>query len=283
MLARVDRVQVVVADRAAAVAHFSRLLGAELARQDMVRALGAKRTVVHLGASTVELLEPDGSGPTDDFMRTTGGGLFAAGVATEDPSALRARLRTHGVECLEAGPQLFVPNASPGLHLIVSQLAVHAPVGLARHLYEVTNLVPDFAGAAARLTAACGLNDRNFVPIRSAEFGYDGTLTLFDPDRLDRIEIITPTDVAKTMGRFFTKRGACLYMCYIEADDLRPIRTRLLEHAPHDWTGARETQQLDNLFIHPRALGGVMIGVSRTTYGWTWSGHPERVVAEASQ
>lgn len=55
------------------------------------------------------------------------------------------------------------------------------------------------------------------------------------------------------------------------------IRERLLEHAPRDWTGPRGGPRPDNLFIHPRALGGVMLGVSRTTHAWTWSGHPDRV------
>jgi hypothetical protein len=51
-----------------------------------------------------------------------------------------------------------------------------------------------------------------------------------------------------------------------------------LEHAPDNWTGPRDGTA-DNLFIHPKALGGMMLGVSRATHAWTWSGHPERVVA----
>ena len=30
-----------------------------------------------------------------------------------------------------------------------------------------------------------------------------------------------------------------------------------------------------NLFIHPQALFGMLMGVSKTMYGWAWSGHPE--------
>ena len=80
------------------------------------------------------------------------------------------------------------------------------------------------------------------------------------------------------MGRFMAKRGEGLYMCFAEAPDLNPIRARLQEHAPRDWTGSTTAPDPDALFLHPQALAGMMMGVSRTTVGWTWSGHPERVV-----
>jgi hypothetical protein len=166
----------------------------------------------------------------------------------------------------------------PGLRTVVSGEQELPAGGLLERLYEATLLVDDSRAAVAQTAAAFGLAPAHFVPIRSAEFGYDGALTLFHPDRLDRVEIVTPNDPSKTMGRFFAKRGASLYMCYAEAADLTPIRARLLEHAPHDWTGPRDSTTLDNLFIHPKALGGIMLGVSRTTVAWTWSGHPERVV-----
>ena len=153
----------------------------------------------------------------------------------------------------------------------------------ATQLYEVTHLTPDAAGAAARIAALFGLDAGHFVPIRSENYGYDGSLTLFDPDRLDRIETIHPYDAEKTMGRFFAKGGPCLYMCYCEADDVGAVRERLLEHAPRAWTGTREGQNPDGLFIHPRALGGAMLGVSRTTHAWTWSGSPARVRPAAAR
>jgi hypothetical protein len=48
------------------------------------------------------------------------------------------------------------------------------------------------------------------------------------------------------------------------------VRERLLEHAPGDWTGP-SSGPVDNLFIHPAALGGMMMGISRTGHAWTWS------------
>jgi hypothetical protein len=115
------------------------------------------------------------------------------------------------------------------------------------------------------------------VPIRSERFGYDGELTLFRPDALHRIETIHPYDGNKTMGRFFGRFGPALYMCYGETARLPELRARLEATAPDGWTGSRTDD--DVLFVHPKTLGGVMLGVSRTSYAWSWSGHPERVVA----
>ena len=196
---------------------------------------------------------------------------------------LRAHLAARGVAALEEGGQLLLsPEALglPGLRAVVSAATDRPAVGALRSLYEATLLVDDFAAAVARVAAIFGLDASHFVPIRSAEYGYEGALTLFHPDRLDRMEIITPNQPAKTMGRLFAKRGACWYMCFAEADDLLPIRARLLELAPTQWTGPRDTPTVDSLFIHPPALGGVMIGVSRTTFAWMWSGHPDRVRPE---
>jgi hypothetical protein len=280
MLRRVDRVQAVVADRRATAAAYRRLLDAVVVREDRVQLLGACRTVLRLGSSEVELLEPDGSGVAAEFLSRTKGGLFAAGFAAADIAQLRAHLQMRGIAVAEEGGQLFLSPQQLGVHglqTVISTNREPAAAGLVRRLYEVTLLVQDFSSVVRKSAATFALDPDHFVPIRSEEYGYEGVLTLFHPDRLDRIEAITPYDPAKTMGRFFAKRGPAFYMCYCEADDLRPIRERLLEHAPNGWTGPDDSAPPDNIFIHPAVLGGMMLGVSRTTFAWTWSGHPERV------
>jgi hypothetical protein len=284
MLTRVDRVQIVVADKRATAAAFARLLAAEVVREDTLQTLGARRAILRLGTSEVELLEPDGAGVACDFLTQTKGGLFAAGFATADVARLRMHLQARGLSLAEESGQLFLPAESlhlPGLRAVISAETERGAAGLVRNLYETTLLVDGFSAVVTRIAATFGLDASHFVPIRSAEYGYEGVLTLFHPDRLHRIEVITPYDPEKTMGRFFAKRGASLYMCYAEADDLALIRDRLLAHAPDDWTGPRDAEAPGNLFIHPKALGGIMLGVSRTTVAWTWSGHPERVVPAA--
>jgi hypothetical protein len=282
MLSHVDRVQLVVPDRRAAAVPFARLLDAAVTSEDAVGPLAARRTTLAAGHAAIELLEPDGAGPVADHLAACGPGLFAAGFATAELEALRHRFVERRVDFADADGQVFLAPAATGdagLRCVLSPLRdVPAAPGLVSHLYEVTNLVRDWQAAAARYADLFGLDAARWCPIESAEYGYRGTLTLFEPrDRLDRIEVITPYDPAKTMGRFMSKRGPSLYMCFAEAPDLAAIRDRLEAHAPADWTGSTHAAVPDTLFIHPKALGGMMLGVSRTTVGWTWSGHPERV------
>jgi hypothetical protein len=282
MLERVDRVQLAVADRRAAAAWFARLLSAEVASEDAVAPLAARRTTLRAGRAEVELLEPDGAGAVADHLGERGPGLFAAGFAAAELGAVRERLVAQRVSFAEAGDQLLlapVATGGHGLRCVLTPLVDRpAAPGLITHLYEVTNLVADHVSAAARYAERFGLATERFCPIESAEFGYRGVLTMFAPDeRLDRIECITPYDLEKTMGRFMRKRGETLYMCFAEAADLAPICARLAEHAPGAWTPVGAGGTPDTLFIHPAALAGMMMGISRTTVGWTWSGHPERV------
>ncbi len=277
---RIDRIQLVVPSLPPATAAWQRLLGAESVREDGVEALGARRAVLALGESEVELLTPAADGAVADFLARTGGGLFAAGIAVTDVQARAARLAAQGVAAEKAGEQLLLsPEALgiPGLRLVVSPLQERPRVGLARFLYEVTHLCVDAADSVRRFARLFDLSAEHFVPIRSQEYGYEGTLTLFHPDRLDRLEIIHPFDASRTMGRFFAKHGPCLYMAYAESDHTDAVRAACLAHAPGDFTGPRDTAAPDNLFLHPRALGGMMLGVSRTSFAWSWSGRPERV------
>jgi len=280
MLTCVDRVQVAVTDRTRAAERFRRLLGAEIVDEDAVAPLAARRTTLGLGTSAVELLEPDGAGPVDTHVRRFGPGLFAAGFASDRLAELRGRLVARGISFAETTAQLFLaPEATGdhGLRCVISPAADRAAIGPAAHLYEVTNLVADYAAASARYADVFGLAAERYCPITSAEFGYRGVLTMFDPaTRLDRIECITPHDGAKTMARFMAKRGECLYMCFLEAADLPTIVARLETHAPRDWSPAPGGAATDTLFVHPKALSGLLLGVSRTTVAWVWSGAPER-------
>jgi hypothetical protein len=281
VLARVDRIQIAVPDRRDAVAAFARLLGAEVVREDRVACLAAVRTVLRLGTSEVEVLEPDGVGRIADWLGRCGPGLYGAGFAAADPQALAAHGRALGHPWVAERDQFFLAAGAsglPGLHAVASRVEEREPIGLVRALYEVTLLAADHAEIARRAAGFFALDARRFHPIRSDPYGYAGTLALFREDALDRIEVVTPFDDTKTMGRFFRRQGPRLYMAYVESDDPAAIRERLLEHAPRDWTGPRDAKQPDNLYLHPKALGGVLLGVSRTTFGWIWSGHPERVV-----
>lgn len=282
MLDRIDRVQLAVPDRKAAAAGWTAILGAEPDGEDRVSALAARRTRLRLGDGAVELLEPDGEGAVAQALRACGAHLFAAGASSPDLDALLARLRSRGARFdVEAGQAFVAPVAGlPGLRLVLSRSERRPSVGAVDALYEVTHLVADAAGATSRCAEVFGLDARSFVPIESPHYGYRGTLTLFHPDRLDRFEIVHPHVATQTMGRFFAKRGPSLYMAFAESGELSAIEDRARDGGA-GFTGVpaadeRDGQGLQTLFLHPPALGGMMLGISRRRWAWTWSGRPER-------
>ena len=148
-------------------------------------------------------------------------------------------------------------------------------VGHIRCVYEVTNPVTDWEAANDYYIDLFGLDASKFCQIGSKLYGYKGTLTLFDPpNRLDRIEVVQTFEGGGAMDRFYRKRGESLYMCYIETDDVPGLEARLqannLLYSPGE-----NRPDGTNIFIHPQALFGMLMGVSKTMYGWAWSGHPE--------
>jgi hypothetical protein len=279
VLTRIDRMQVVVLDRAAAAARWRQLFDVEVMREDRVAFLAATRTVLRVGESELELLEPDGVGAVAQHFSRVRSPVFAVGFAVPDVAAASASLDARAIHHALDGGQLHLTGdwlGVPGLRVVLSREEERAPAGLLARLYEATHLMRGHARAAARLAEVFELDPRNFVPIRSPEFGYEGTLALLSPDRLDRVESVTPRDTSKPMGRFFLRQGPCLYMLYAEARDGEAARARVLEHAADAYTGPRSGAP-DNFWVHPRALAGLLLGVSRESFAWTWSGRPDRV------
>ncbi len=286
MLNRIDRIQLVTKDRDATAACWGRLFDTEIVREDRVPWLAAQRTVLRAGESEIELLEADGIGAVPQHYSRVRSPVFAVGFSVSDLEAVRAQLDGRGIHHIVEGGQLHLTGewlGVPALRVVLTPDEPRAPAGLLARLYEVTHLMRGFARAADRLAKLFDLDPGGFVPIRSEEFGYDGMLAMLKPDRLDRIETVTPFDLYRPMGRFFYRQGPCLYMFYGEARDTAAVRARLLEHAPDAYTGRRDGDAPDNLWVHPRALDGALLGVSRETFAWTWSGHPERVQRAATR
>jgi catechol 2,3-dioxygenase-like lactoylglutathione lyase family enzyme len=281
MIDRIDRVALVVADRKVAADTYRRLLGAEVAREDRSAYLAARRTVMALGESEIELCEPDGAGLAAAALAERGEGLLAGGVAAVEPEAVLQRLEGLGLAPIVEDGQIHV-EGSPGFgaRFVVSPRVVRPRVGPVSFLYEVTiTLIGDWRAAAAWYAAIFGLDPRRFSPIESSRFGYRGTLTLFDPPaRLDRIELSQVVDARSAMGRWVARRGDSLYMAYVETHDLAGVIERL-DGAGARWTprGQSREGERDGLWVHPSALHGLLLGVSRTTLAWEWSGRPERV------
>jgi hypothetical protein len=281
MLERVDRVQLAVAEPGPAARQFQDILGAEVVRQDASDYLTARRTILALGGSEVELCAPRSAGIVRAHLERWGPGPLTAGFSVASGPALRAHFISEDVEFTKEGDQTYLePGETIGMRVVISPAGTRKTTGLVQHLYEGTNtIVSDWTAAAERYTRLFGLDPARFSPIHSDRFGYTGTLTLFDPPaRLDRIEISQVTDPKSPMGRWAAKRGDSLYMCYAETDDVGAITRRLARHhARFTPRGGDPLAERDGLWIHPSALSGLLLGISRTTVGWEWSGRPELV------
>lgn len=274
MLSYVDRIQVVVPDRKQAAARWKAVFGAEQTGEDGSRHLNAHRTTVQAGRSLFEFLEPAGPGPVRDFRDQWGQGLFGAGFSTPDLPALARRIEGK-CETVDEGGSLYLAETRFGMPTLLTQDEPRDYVGHIRCVYEVTNPVEDWEQATGYYTDLFGLDTAKYCPIGSRLYGYEGTLTLFDPpNRLDRVEVVQTYEGSGAMDRFYRRRGNSLYMCYIETDDVGALEARLrannLRYAPGE-----NRPDGTNIFIHPQALFGMLMGVSKTNYGWAWSGHPE--------
>lgn len=281
MLERVDGVVVAVQDAARAAATYDRVLGAPQGGRFSSQALSARGVWVAAGESRFVLAEPAGPGAVREHLDGRGEGIIAAVVATGDPVALERRLRERGTPFAAADEMLVVePAHAYGLRTLVTAARRRERTGLLSFLYEITHLVDDWREAAVWWAGTFGLDASRFCEIASERFAYEGTLTLFDPpSRLDRIEVVTPSS-GGAMGRFFAKRGQGPYMCYAECADTASLVTRLRE------AGARfdapDGEAPPNLWVHPSALHGVLLGVSATNVGWRWSGRPDLAPAGAA-
>ncbi len=281
MLKRVDRIQIAVTDRSSAERVVAEVFGAELVRRDGASPIRAKRSTMQAGTSLIEILEPDSAGPVQDFVSKWESGLFGVGFSVDDSDAVAHHLDKLSVRFEQLNGQLYLdPAATFGMRTVIGTRHERAPVGAIKWAYEVTNVVGDWKAASDRYARIFGLDASRFSPITSKEFGYTGTLTLFDPpERLDRIEISQITDYDLAMGRFHKRRGDSLYMFYVETDDVGAIESRLTARGARFTANRRDEAGLNGLFIHPSAFLGVLIGVSRTEHAWTWSGDPERARA----
>lgn len=288
VLTAIDRVQMAVPDAAEVARRWQQILGAEPAGQDRVAVLTARRLSLRLGRGWVELLEPDGAGPVADAVGRRGSHMFAAGASSPDLPALLRHLAAQGCMAVEAGGQALLDPAATGiagLRLVLSPAEELPPVGDVDFLYEATLLAPDHRGDTARFARLFGLDETAFVPITSDRFAYTGTLTLFHPDRLHRFEVIAPTDAATTMGRFLARMGPVLYMAFAETGRILEIERRIAAATaggPPGMTvdrpeGRGGDAPADQIWVHPPTLGGMMLGLSRPSMAWQWSGHPERV------
>lgn len=282
MFNKVDRILVAVHDLNAAEKNYRDVLGATLIEDFESEHLNANVRRMAIGISEVELCQPLGVGLVEAYLKGGREGLMCGGVTTADLDVFAEVLDEHHTSYTKADGRLYLEAGDlHGLPLVVSA-APKTPVkrgpGPVDYLYELTMVLSSrWQDVAATYAKRLAINPENMVGITFKRFGYEGTLMLFDPQGLDRIELSEAHDPEFPMGRFSAKNGDALYMCYIETDDLADVIERL-EKNNHRYTRRTDTPvEQDGLWIHPSALNGVLMGVSRTSLAWHWSGRPDRV------
>lgn len=286
MLDYVDRILVAVRSLDAAESNYSNILAARRIEDFESQWLNARSRRMQLGATQVELCEPRGDGIAQKHLDQWGEGLMYGGVSTPDLDAFTRHLEAHQVRFTESDGRIYLePSNLYNMPLVVSKTARNARgEGPVEFLYELTMVLnSSWQDVAARYADGLGLQPERNVGITFERFGYVGTLMMFDPDRLDRIELSEAHDPAFPMGRFSAKRGDALYMCYVQTDDLADVISRLEKHGQRYTRRTQTPVERDGLWIHPSALNGVLIGVSRHSLAWQWSGRHDRVQALEEQ
>ena len=286
MLTEIDRVLLATPDAASAARAWQARLGAEEVGRDRNSLLSARRITLRAGTSDIELLEPDGAGIVADELKRRGRAhLFAAGASSPNAARVAEVARAAGAgHHAEGGRHMItIEIEDQPIRFVISDESRRERAGDLDFLYEATVLAADQARAVDRISKVFALDPSHFTTITSEAFGYTGVLTLFRPGQLHRFEVITPTDMSKTMGRYYTRERASFYMAFAESADMLKIE-RSAKEANAGITIDRPPQRsadltADQLWLHPPTLGGMMLGISRPSMAWRWSGHPERVEA----
>jgi hypothetical protein len=282
MLTDIDRLLIATPDAEGAARAWADSVAAEEVGRDRLRSLGATRLTVRAGTSDIELIQPDGTGLIADELKRRGRAhLFAAGAMSETPDAVAKTAAASGAEIVEAEGRYGVTLTIEGapIRFVVSHPAERERAGLLDFVYEATVLAQHQAQAVDQIARCFGLDTTSFTEITSEKFGYTGILTLFEAGRLHRFEVITPLDMEKTMGRYYRREGAGFYMAFAESAAM-PAMERVV--APTGLTIDRPKarppeKSSDQLWLHPATMGGMMLGVSRPTMAWFWSGQPQNV------
>ena len=279
MVSSLIGLQIATQDPVAVAEAWVTLFDAQPDAHDLVEHLGAERFSYRVGAGRVEFLRPLGFGPLASALGSRKSQLVGAIVTANDLDAMASRLRTSGYDHTQAGDELFLDERALGRNgtlLSVVPPTELSQVGPLGQFYEATNLVQSVTAASKTYAEVLGLDSRVFVDIPDPVHGYEGVLTMFREGQLDRLEVITPYDLTKTMGRYWERQGPSIYMAFAECADIELVEERALSLSlpfSRD-VGHRERHAA---FVHPRALGGTLLGLSRPNFAWDWSGRPDWV------
>tara|TARA_B100000029_G_scaffold516508_2_gene630402 strand:+ start:1811 stop:2620 length:810 start_codon:yes stop_codon:yes gene_type:complete len=266
MFNNINTIQLVTNNNDLVCNQWQKLLSAQKVSQDTVDTLNAKRTILYAGNAKVELLEQLGDGEVAKFLSSNPrGGLFSVGLSTTNLEKFTASLDSKNISYITEKEQIYIDETlttEGGLRVVVSTFEKNEISGLLNRFFEVSYLVSSPDTISSELATKFRLNQANFDLTESKEFGFTGFHTYINDSCTDDIEVIHPLDETNTMGRFFKNKGPGLYMCFAESSNMNEIRSRANEILPGGWIGSTDENTIpESAFLHPKLLGGVMVGV----------------------
>lgn len=107
MLGKIEHVAIAVADLDAAIAHYSRTWGLEVAHRERVEDQGVEEAMLPLGDSYLQLLGPTGPDTTvGKFIERRGEGLHHIAYEVDDLPGALAELKAKGVRLIDEEPRV---------------------------------------------------------------------------------------------------------------------------------------------------------------------------------
>jgi methylmalonyl-CoA/ethylmalonyl-CoA epimerase len=105
-LGRLDHVGIAVTDLAAARDLYERVLGLEVAHEEVIEDQGVHELLLRAGDAFVQLVAPlHPDTPVGRFLARRGEGIHHVGYLVPDVAAAVADLRAHGLEVLDPAPR----------------------------------------------------------------------------------------------------------------------------------------------------------------------------------
>jgi methylmalonyl-CoA/ethylmalonyl-CoA epimerase len=106
-LGRLDHVGIAVADLAAARELYVRVLGLEVAHEEVIEDQGVHELLLRTGDAFLQLVAPLGPDtPVGRFLARRGEGIHHVGYAVPDVAAAVEELRAEGAEVIDPAPRI---------------------------------------------------------------------------------------------------------------------------------------------------------------------------------
>lgn len=102
---KIDHVAIAVADTNAALAKWRELFGLEAKEREVVASQKTEATLLPLGESNVELIEPRGNEGLAKFLEKRGPGIHHIAIEVEGIEAALAFLKSLGVPLIDEAPR----------------------------------------------------------------------------------------------------------------------------------------------------------------------------------